>query len=497
MIGLLHPLVAAGAGWLLLAPDPSVPPRCSAAERVGLGALAGIGLLTLLLAIVHLLFAVPLALPLLIVLDVLLVAAGLIVWAKRHGVRGSVPGGPASAEGLAEASAPILANPRARWPWPDLLLVLLLAALVGIGAWRASFYPVSAMDAHGYDGRARWIVAERALDLSIYDALAVSGRSNLSYPPLQPLASALVYWGGGAEGKIVDALVFAALLLAVGGFVTRHAGRTAGLLAAFLVVGAPEVWRHLSLGLTNIQAMAYLGAGLVLLAEGGAGPRIRRVTRADLLPALFLALAAGTRPEGVVAAPALALAARRPLVALPALVVFGAWQLVLGSWLDTSNAAALRTSGLPDPERLLRTATLLLRHLAEPGLLGWTMPLLAFVLTLSLVAGRREQRRGGAPRRARGRDRSDAGRAESSVRFPDSAGLFRRLLVLEGALLLGLLLLYQQIAPDFGGGGDSYLYNSLKRATFVLLPGAAVAVVLSPLALRLLDTREPPLRTRQ
>jgi hypothetical protein len=350
-----------------------------------------------------------------------------------------------------------------------------------VALWRADFYPVSAMDAHGYDGRARWIVAEETLRLSVYDRLDVGGRSNLTYPPLQPLASALVYWGGGHEGKIVDVVVFAALLLLVGGFVARRAGRTAGLLAAFLLAGAPEVWRHLSLGLTNIQAMAYLGAALLLLAEPRPAARSRPLLHpgtGDLLAGLLLAFAAGTRPEAVVAAPLLALAARRPLVALPGVVVFAGWQLVLSGWLDASNAEALRASWWPDAGRTLRVLELLLRHLAEPGLLGWTMPLLGLALAggLAMSFARPGLRRKGSP-----------GRPPTGPGGAGDDGLFARLLWLEAALALSLVALYQQIAPDFGGGGDSYLYNSLKRATFVLLPGAAAALVLSPAARRLLD----------
>jgi hypothetical protein len=331
---------------------------------------------------------------------------------------------------------------RGRWSAAEGVLAAVVVAVVAVAALRTTFYPVSAMDAHAYDGRARAIVAERTLDISWYDLPGIDGRSNLSYPPGYPLSLALVYWLGGAHGRIVDIAWLSALLLVVFEFVARRRGRLAGLAAAFLVAAAPEFWRHASLGLTNLAATAAIGAA-TLAATDRARPwrsallfGLATLLRIDsALPALLvgLALAAGRRRFADL------------VIALPALVVAVGWQVPLGQWLNGSALSALRPSLLPDPALLARALGAALGNLVRPGLYGWCFLVFAGGLAVGLLRGRRP----GAEVRC-----------------------LAALVVVE---FLALVALYQQIDPAFGGGTGSYFANSLKRALFVLMPGAAVA----------------------
>jgi len=331
---------------------------------------------------------------------------------------------------------------RGRWSGAEILLAVVLVSIVAVAAARARFYPVSAMDAHAYDGRARAIVAEGTLDISLYDIPGLDGRSNLSYPPGVPLSLALVYWLGGAQGKIIDILWLGCLLLVVFEFVARRSERLAGLAAAFLVAAAPEFWRHASLGLTNLSTTAAIGAATLAATDRA------RPWRA----ALLFGLATLLRIDSVLIALTVALAlaagrrrARDGVIALPALVVAIGWQMSLSQWGIGSALSALRGSPLPDPSLLVRAISAALTDLVRPGLYGWCFFAFAAGLVVLPVRGNR---------------------------VPGETRLVTGLVLVE---FLALMLLYQQIDPAFGGGGGSYFQNSLKRALFVLMPGAAVA----------------------
>ncbi|HEX7878099.1 MAG TPA: hypothetical protein VF720_01740, partial [Candidatus Eisenbacteria bacterium] len=241
-----------------------------------------------------------------------------------------------------------------RWKAAEILLLAVILAIVGVAGARARFYPVSAMDAHAYDGRARAIVAERTLDISWYDIPGLDGRSNLSYPPGVPLSLALVYWLGGAEGKIMDILWLGCLLLVLFEFVARRKGRLAGLAAAFLVAAAPEFWRHASLGLTNLATTAAIGAATLAATDRG------RPWRAALLFGVATLLRIDSVVVSVSVALALAIGRRRAndlLIALPALAVAIGWQFALAHYGIGSALSALRGSPLPDPSLLVRAVS--------------------------------------------------------------------------------------------------------------------------------------------
>jgi len=363
--------------------------------------------------------------------------------------------------------APSPAERPPAWTPAETALAVVIAAVVLAAAWRASFYPVSAMDAHSYDGRARWIVAERTLDLSVYRAYGITGSSNLAYPPLMPLALALGYWTGAAEGKPVDAIWFAALALVVYGGLRRRLPRSGALAGALFTVMIPELWLHASLALTNLPATAFLPAGVLVAVDAALA---RRRADAILAGALF-AGAAGVRPDAIVPAAAVtavaALAVFRttrrvgPMLRtaatllVPAVLLTIAWQIELKTMIGSTGGSVFRASPLPDPALVGRTARAFALLVPNPALTGWAPPLFALGLAAALL-----DRRPGPDRMVY------ALHAAFTI-----------------AILAALFVLYQQIDPSFGGGTGSYLVNSLKRALFYALPlGVAAGLTAPPIA---------------
>ena len=362
----------------------------------------------------------------------------------------------------------------AREPWApgELLLVLVIVALLAVAFWRADFYPVSAMDAHSYDGRARWITAEKTLKLSVYRDLAITGSGNLTYPPVYPLALAMSYWSGARQAKAADVLYMAGLLFIVYGVLRARVPRLGALFGVFLLAAAPEMWLHLSLGLTNVPATAWLAAGLLVAAS-----RIdERRPATWFLSGLLLAFAAGVRSDTIVPAafatvvltfvlrrlghPWREIGMRAVLLLGPAVLLTVSWQVWLRSSVGSSNAEVFRRSLLPDPALFADVTRAFVGLAANPGLYGWTLALPVLAILLILL---------GAARRGRPA-RTPAGHG---------SGIFLLLLL---AMSVGLILLFQQIDPSFGGGSGSYLRNSLKRALFYLLPIAVVGgVAASPM----------------
>jgi hypothetical protein len=356
----------------------------------------------------------------------------------------------------------------AAWTPAEGLLGLLILFLFFTAAFKANFFPVRAMDAHSYDGRARWIASEETLALSFYEIYAVNSTNNLTYPPLYPLTLALGHYAGG-PGQGAVPYFFAGVLLAFHGILARRVTRTAALFLTLLLCATPDVWNHAGLALTNLPAMAFWGTGLLLAASESMKPdgSLRRIAMAGFL----LLGAAGVRSDAtpLLLLPALAIAAlgfpgaspgRRALVLAlliaPPAVITLLWQWYLKSGLGVIDRSPFRPSLLPEP-RLVRVYGLaLLRHAGTAGVFGWVFWLAgALVLPSAVVVARRP-------------------RSEPA-----------RLYLLHVSVLLlgaaGLVMLFQQLRIEFGGGPAEIASTSYKRALFYLVPIAIASIGLSPI----------------
>lgn len=366
----------------------------------------------------------------------------------------------------AESSAATRASDGA-WLPVEWLVAAVTAALLLAAAWKGDFYPISATDAHSYDGRARWIVAEKTLDLSVYASLRATGATNISYPPVYPLALAIGYWSGGTQAKVVDSVFLTALVLVLASAVRREQTRLGGLLAGLLLAATPEVWNHASLGLINLPAMAFLAAAfLVAPARREAGAPERADAPGWWLAGLLAAGAAGIRNDAAVltlAGAAVVLpGCRRPLrhglaLVLPALAVTLLWQFYLKFRLGLLNSEPFRAGLVAGPATIAHVGDALVRILFHGPLFAYIFYLLLAALIVTL-AGR-------------------LWRAAWAAGPLDPALRPLTLLAAWGAALVAL---FQALDPKFGGGLEEILRTSFKRVTFYLLPPAIAGLLLLP-----------------
>lgn len=428
-------------------------PGGSPAEAAGLGLLLSLSVGLNLLFVAHL-CGLPLTAPAALGFLALLTVAATAV--LRRAYAPAVP------------PTPVSSTNDSAWTPAELLLAGLVVLLVVLSAVKGGFYPIVAADAHAYDGRARWIVIEKTLNLSIYRDLGATGATNLSYPPLFPLSLALGYWVGAPQGRVIDTFYFAAAALLIYGFLRRRVPRLGALIGALLLVTTPEIWNHASLALLNLPAMAFFGGALLAalwLVEAPARP-----PAADrsgwLLAGLLNAGAAGVRSDAALlilaTLPAFALllarrrldlraiALRLALLAGPALIVTALWQFYLKSHFGFTNSEPFRPGLIADAATIALVVDNFFRILSFGkiyGLIGW-LSLAGLLLTLAWR--------------------------------PRPMAPYRHHLGLAALLALTLIALYQALDPAFGGGLKELLPTSFKRGIFYLIPLLIAALLLAP-----------------
>jgi hypothetical protein len=458
----LFPIVLTLAGTVLarrLVPDSGRAERLGLAILLGLGAgtsllfLAGWALVPLNKATVFCLLVFPTA---------------FLLWLNRNQSTS-----PISPQSSGSASPP--------WTPAEAFVLLLIATLFLLSAVKGNFYPITALDAHSYDGRARWMAAEGTLEVSAYRELKVQGRSNLTYPPNFPLSLALGYWAGADQGKAIDLFFFAAALLVLFGFLRRHLPRIGALLATLALAATPEFWNHASLALTNLPAASFYAAGMLLAIHraaafppsgAGAPPSTAKLS---IGPAegLLLAFAAGVRQDATVLTLVAALVLvlvflpREPVFSRirsltwlvgPSVLMTLSWQLYLKTHLGVLSNEPFRKNllgGIGVLPGFVGTAAFILGYVP---LYGWILYFfLAFVL-MSLL----ERRPSGGP------DEFVTRRA------------FRVSLCVLAATFGALVGLFNLLDPAFGGGTIEILDTSFKRDIFYLVPLMIAATGLAP-----------------
>lgn len=367
--------------------------------------------------------------------------------------------GVAAGRGAPERARP----PEPPWSPADLILGAAFALLAASMVLNALYYPVMALDAHSYDGRARFFLIDGTMDLSLYHwpGAPVDGRTNISYPPLYSLGLAVTYAFGGWQSKILTAFVNLAWPLAFYGAVRQHVPRSAALAWTLLAAATPEVLAHASYALLNVPAMMLVFLEAIALWRFlGDG---RRAWLA--LAGIAAAGATGVRPDALflhaglwTTAFAFTLArrasrARLRAVALPALLAVAAPLATLGTWVLYMRTV-LRLESLSPfaPHDALGAAVLID---ATPRVLGHvpTFGVLFYLWAVTIPGAllfRRER---------------------SGMLFPQAAATVS---------LLVLVAVFSVIHTEYGGGAVDVLNSSFKRAVFYLVPLAALAAAVSP-----------------
>ncbi len=353
--------------------------------------------------------------------------------------------------------------PREAPPWTPaerLLAAGLLAGAVLLVEF-ALYFPVTAMDAHSYAGRALYLLHDRSLDLALYHwpGHRTSAESNLTYPPLMSLGFAVTHAFGGWQPKIVTAAFDLAWPLTLYGVLRSRVPRFAALAWTGFLALTPEVLSHASFALLNVPAMALILAEAAALGRFMAGGN-----RRFLVPAgVFAAGAAGIRPDAVAVHAALWLTALGVLasdrgararlraslpaltaVALAPLATWGAWSLYLRAVVGYTGAGPLGRGELIGLGGTLPMAARLLVHWPTFG-----ATFLLWLATLPFLF------RGSGP----------------AVRFHRLAA---------PAVLLALVAVFSLLDRDFGGGAAEVLGSSFKRSFFYLVPLSGLAAAFTP-----------------
>jgi hypothetical protein len=394
--------VITGAALQALLPRPL---ERSIAARLGYAYLLGVAWIGLLAWSLGLLFGVPLGRTLFFGLVAAALLAGVAAVAARGGDLG----------GLA---------PRRRPGTGRRFRALLPAAALVVAASLALLADAAVSPVHDFDGRMTWGTQARYLRAAhgVLPAVLVDRRAYVlhpRYPILMPLAqvAAAELAETDLDGFAVRPLyvlflpalaaILAPALLRLGG------ARSAGLVLT-LTLSAPALLWNQEVGArgtySDLPLAAFLGAGLLLLLD----PRSRHDRWRGVAAGLLLAAAVGTKNEGMLLAPAVAVltlgAALRPragarrarvspaaAAGLAAVLVVGASILVAAWRLRIPNRndegyfegfplRALVSGFVARAPAAARTALLKSLDPSEWGGLFWVAPLL-------VVAGRRWMRR--------------------------------------------------------------------------------------------------------
>lgn len=287
---------------------------------------------------------------------------------------------------------------------------LLVLGLILIGAAGLVTGIISVARSYStWDAMAIWSVKGYGIALkgTIF-AAADWGAHGLSYPLNQPLQIALFRLAGGdlfADSKILYPLYYVALLLGCLGFwCSRGVRDHLAVLGVALVGFMPVVFEHATIGYANLPFSSYLVLGTAAAVSGiSDGVRSRQI-----LSGILLALAAWTRPEGmlVVVSIDLVLAVawiclrrgRIPLGAwlIPQVVVIGSWALFTRLYVPggemavaVSAAADAIMAGHPHLSALLLILRRLARLAFTPQEWGTLAPCALVLLLGAAAAGRK------------------------------------------------------------------------------------------------------------
>ena len=418
--------------------------RGFAARLYGSAAGWGLGFLTgfsvfLILVYLSALAGAPIGLPLFLIIAVMTAGGGLLM-------------------GRGVSRTPILGE---KWTPAEWILATALGVAGVLATTKAVFFPVVAVDAHAYAGRALAMLHDHRLDIRLYHwPEPPSSNSNMSYPPLMSLAFAVSPAFGGWQHKIVNVFLVLAWPLAIFETLRPCIPRFAALAWTLFLGLTPEIFAHISFELLNIPAMALaLGEAICLAGYLESGNRNRLV-----LAGVFAAAMCGVRPDGVVIHGALWIAAAMIAAfnwrggsfsrtdALPLLVGLLAPAITLGSWAVYMKTTLGLSSRGPLNEGVRIGLGPALRALGYfPFWEGFGITFYSFGLALPWF--RTHHRRG-------------------------RAGEFFLAATLIAAFALAIL--FSRIDRGFGGGPRAVFQFSFKRAMFYLVPLSGLATALSP-----------------
>lgn len=363
-------------GWLAVMNLSTLTTRL---ERVGLAFPVGLGLITIVMAVMDLV-GIPLTAGALIAADaVVAVALGAALVPRR--------------EKVAQAFArPIDINSF------NLLWLLLLAFV----AWmeyanfqKCMFFPtydrdsLAAFDTLGFVAAQEHTFGGMSIFTGDYMPGIHSPGSPIAYFPLVQLAYMYVYTLGTETSKIIPAMVYLSFLIAFYAALARTTSRTAAMAATLFVVLTPEMTSFSSLSGTNVINAAYASLGIIYILRWFGGEKYCLG-----IGALLLALNVWSRAEGVVFILVAGMIVLyrcvrvrvwKPLVAVAlALVPVVLWQIYMHAFGMTVESFVI-THPYIDSEKISKVAGGAWALLTNTKYYGWTFPALALAIVADAI----------------------------------------------------------------------------------------------------------------
>lgn len=422
-------------GWLAVMNLSTLTTRL---ERVGLAFPVGLGLMTIVMALMDL-AGIPITAG-------SLVAAGVVM-----------------AAGLAAALFPRREKVARAFMRPvdvntfNLLWLLLLAFTAWIeyaNFQKCMFFPtydrdsLAAFDTLGFVAAREHTFGGMSIFAGDYMPGIHAPGSPIAYFPLVQLAYMYVYSLGAETSKIIPAMLYLSFLVAFYAALARVTSRTAAMAATLFVVLTPEMTSFSSLSGTNVINAAYASLGTIYVLRWFSGGR-----HCLGIGATLLALNVWSRAEGVVfilVAGMLVLykcaraRAWRPLIPVAlAFVPVVVWQIYMHAFGMTVESFVI-THPYIDGGKISKVAGGAWALLTNTKYYGWTFPALGLAVVADAVFAVRHRR------------------AESA----DIAKLF----AFAAGVALYFLVLYQ---VDYRWDSiDNVLNYSAKRFMFCFVPMA-------------------------
>jgi len=314
-------------------------------ERIGLCAVAGPGIVTVLVFLLDLLgFHVS---TLSVLLSILVTCGILWIFLKKLPLFSAVNHDKDKSWGIVGT-------------W----LLIWIVLLVVLNAIQNSYWPINTYDAVStYDARAKLIMEQKTVLLKEYQRPLPP---NWYYPPFVPLGLAMFYLVGISSGKILMTILYAGLCILVYVNFRRFVPRKNALLFTLLVASIPYLFSGSLTATTNFPASVYVTLGAIYLITwlktSNSGHAV--------VSGLLFGLAGWTRTDSVIFLVAILVGALliKPtvwkrlfslfLVGLPGLVPFVIWYLWLrfsagysanvpqGSWLPNWAYLAYLMKGM-------------------------------------------------------------------------------------------------------------------------------------------------------
>lgn len=264
----------------------TVSHRFSLAEQIGLAFPVGLGIQTLLMALINL---CRLRLTAWSVLAAALLLVSVFLWWRRPAFRAR-PAGPLP--GLC------LTGCNAVW----LLFMFLIAYFEYMNVTKCLYFPTFDRDSlTGFDTIGYTIAREHTFrGLSFFRADYMphihDAGSYITYAPLTQLSYAFVYLLGAETSKLVPACMYLFFLVAFYGVMRRVVCRTCAAVGTFLLMITPELMAFSSLSATNVIHAVFASLGILYVSLW-----FRERHRRDLLMgSLLLGFNVWTRTDGVV-----------------------------------------------------------------------------------------------------------------------------------------------------------------------------------------------------